>query len=59
MTYGIPVRWQPSGPNERPSASPKDDMGQTINEIRRRKARERAFEAEHGRKMSKKDHKRL
>jgi hypothetical protein len=43
-----------------PSTLPKDSQGQAINEDRReRKAREAEFEAQHGRKMSKKDRKRL
>jgi hypothetical protein len=50
----------PSGPDEQPSTLPKDNQGQAINEDRReRKAREAEFEAKHGRKMSKKDRKRL
>ena len=60
MTYDPPVPWSPSGPNEQPSTLPKDSQGQAINEDRReRKAREAEFEAKHGRKMSKKDRKRL
>jgi hypothetical protein len=60
MTYDPPSPWSPSGPNEQPSTLPKDNQGQAINENRReRKAREAEFEAEHGRKMSKKDRKRL
>jgi hypothetical protein len=56
MNYDPPVPWSPSGPNEQPSTLPKDSQGQAINEDRRdRKAKERAFEKEHGRKMSKKD----
>jgi hypothetical protein len=59
MTYDPPTPWSPTGPNERPSTLPKDGQGQAINENRReRKAQEAAFEAEHGRKMSKKDRKR-
>jgi len=60
MTYDPPAPWSPSGPNEQPSTLPKDSQGQAINEDRReRKAREADFEAKHGRKMSKKDRKRL
>jgi hypothetical protein len=59
-TYDPPVPWSPSGPNEQPSTLPKDSQGQAINEDRRqRKAAEAEFEAKHGRKMSKKDRKRL
>jgi hypothetical protein len=60
MAYDPPVPWSPSGPNEQPSTLPKDSQGQAINEDRReRKAKEADFEAKHGRKMSKKDRKRL
>jgi hypothetical protein len=60
VTYDPPVPWSPSGPDEQPSTLPKDSQGQAINEDRReRKAREAEFEAKHGRKMSKKDRKRL
>jgi hypothetical protein len=60
MTYDPPTPWSPSGPNEQPSTLPKDSQGQAINEDRRkRKAAESDFEAKHGRKMSKKDRKRL
>jgi len=60
MTYDPPTPWSPSGPNEQPSTLPKDAQGQAINEDRRqRKADEAAFEEQHGRKMSKKDRKRL
>jgi hypothetical protein len=60
MTCDPPVDWKPSGPLDKPSTLPKDAQGQAINENRReRKAEERAFEERHGRKMSKKDRKRL
>jgi hypothetical protein len=60
MTYDPPKPWSPSGPDDRPSTLPKDSRGQAINEDRReRKAAEADFEAKHGRKMSKKDRKRL
>ncbi len=60
MAYDPPKPWSPSGPDERPSTLPKDSQGQAINEDRReRKAEEAEFEAKHGRKMSKKDRKRL
>jgi hypothetical protein len=60
VTYDPPTPWSPSGPNERPSTLPKDSGGQAINEERReRKAEEAAFFEKHGRKMNKKDRKRL
>ena len=60
MAYDPPAPWSPSGPNEQPSTLPKDSQGQAINEDRRkRKAEEAEFEEKHGRKMSKKDRKRL
>jgi len=59
MTYDPPTPWKPSGPDEQPSTLPKDSRGQAINEDRRqRKAKEAAFEEQHGRKMNKKDRKR-
>jgi hypothetical protein len=60
MTYDPPAPWSPSGPNEQPSTLPKDSGGQAINEDRRkRKAEEAEFLEHHGRKMNKKDRKRL
>ena len=59
MAYDPPTPWKPSGPGEQPSTLPKDSRGQAINEDRRqRKAKEAAFEEQHGRKMNKKDRKR-
>ena len=60
MSYDPPTPWKPSGPFDHPATLPKDSQGQAINEDRRkRKAEEAAFEAKHGRKMSKKDRKRI
>ena len=57
--FDPPTPYRP-GANEQPSTLPKDAQGQAINEDRRqRKADEAAFEQRHGRKMSKKDRKRL
>lgn len=57
--FDPPTPYRP-GPNEQPSTLPKDSQGQAINEDRReRKAKEADFEEKHGRKMSKKDRKRL
>lgn len=59
MTYDPPTPWKPGGAFDRPSTLPKDSRGQAINEDRReRKAIEAEFEAQHGRKMNKKDWKR-
>ncbi len=56
--YDPPTPYRP--PEGQPSTLPKDARGQAINEDRRqRKAEEAAFEAKHGRKMTKKDRKRL
>ena len=57
--FDPPTPYRPA-PHEQPSTLPKDAQGQAINEDRReRKAAEADFEAKHGRKMSKKDRKRL
>jgi hypothetical protein len=57
--YDPPTEYRPPA-HEQPSTLPKDGRGQAINEDRRQpKAREADFEAKHGRKMTKKDRKRL
>ena len=60
MSYDPPTPWSPSGPDEKPSTLPKDSRGQAINEQRRElNAAIEAFEAEHGRKPTKKERNRL
>lgn len=57
--YDPPTEYRPPAHGQ-PSTLPKDSRGLTINEDgRRRKAEEAAFKEQHGRRMSKKDRKRL
>jgi hypothetical protein len=59
MTYDPPTPYRPRE-NEQPSTLPKDSAGQAINEERRRKREAAAaFEAQHGRKPTRKELKRL
>jgi hypothetical protein len=59
MSFDPPTPYRPRE-GEQPSTLPKDSQGQAINDDRRqRKAEEAEFFEKHGRKMGKKDRKRL